>query len=983
MTPQQFIEKWRQGGVADGLSERAGAQAFFLDLCELLDQPKPADPDNYCFERGAQRTGAGRGWADVWKRFCFAWENKAPGADLARALQQLMTYALALDNPPLLVVSDRRLIVIHTHFTGAPSETHTIRLEDIGTPENLDKLRWLFEEPERFRPLRDNRQITEDAARAFAELAQSLRTRFPSAEDSQRIAHFLTQCLFCLFAEDAELLPRGLFERLLDKSRGGDKLDSRLRELFAAMRDGGDFALEDIAHFNGGLFAHIDPLPLSTDEADILLRVSRLNWNAIDPAIFGTLFERGLDPQKRGQLGAHYTDPDTIMRLVEPVIVRPLAAAWEAARADIAANLEKSRRAGDKAQQAAQARFQSWLERLKNYRVLDAACGSGNFLYLALKALKDIEHKANLDAEALGLQRPLGIETSPTNVLGIEINEYAAELARVTVWIGELQWMRSHGYPIRRNPILETLERIENRDALMNADGSEADWPDCDAIVGNPPFIGDKMMRGELGADYVERLRRRYDGRVPGGADFVTYWFEKARAQIAAGKCAGAGLVATNSIRGGANRKVLDRIVDSARIFEAWSDEPWVNEGAAVRVSLVCFGRPEAAMGRLDGKPVDAIHADLTAGEGLNLATARALPENANTAYLGIQKTGPFDIPGELARHWLKLPNPHGRPNSEVVKPWFNGLDVTRRNRDYWIVDFGTDTKEADAALFETPFAYLSEHVLPERAKNHDRESSAMWWLFHRPRPNMRQAISGLPRFIATPEVSKHRVFVWLPSKIVADKNLVVVARADDVTFGILHSRFHELWALRLGTSLEDRPRYTSSTTFETFPFPEQLTPRGTACWGPGAPICDNHEAPPAPSSPCAATETSAAAYSAPTAKHAQAIASAARRLDELRENWLNPPEWVDWVITPEEEKAGFPQRPVAKPGHEADLKKRTLTNLYNARPTWLAHAHRALDAAVAAAYGWTDYSPEMPDEEILRRLLALNLARSAAPMAD
>ncbi|WP_338052608.1 type IIL restriction-modification enzyme MmeI [Rhodocyclus purpureus] len=219
---------------------------------------------------------------------------------------------------------------------------------------------------------------------------------------------------------------------------------------------------------------------------------------------------------------------------------------------------------------------------------------------------------------------------------------------------------------------------------------------------------------------------------------------------------------------------------------------------------------------------------------------------------------------------------------------------------------------------------------------------------------------------------------VCLPPGVVADKNLVV-ARADDVTFGILHSRFHELWALRLGTSLEDRPRYTSSTTFETFPFPEQLTPRDTAGWGPGAPICDNHEAPPAPGSPCAATETSATAHSAPTAKHAQAIASAARRLDELRENWLNPPEWVDWVITPEEEKAGFPKRPLAKPGHEAELKKRTLTNLYNARPTWLAHAHHALDTAVAGAYGWTDYSVDMPDEEILRRMLALNLARSAA----
>ena len=953
MTPSEFIAKWQH----NELTERAGAQAHFLDLCELLGQPKPADPEHYCFERGAHRTGGNHGWADVWKRHCFAWEYKAPGADLGKALKQLMTYALALDNPPLLVVSDRRLIQIHTHFTGAPSEVHTIRIEDIGTPENRQKLQWLFESPERFRPSRDNRQITDEAARAFAELASRLRARHPGSEGEQQVAHFLTQCLFCLFAEDAELLPRGLFERLLDKSKqDGHKLDSRLRELFAAMQKGGDFALEDIAYFNGGLFEVIAPLPLDAEEADILHAASRLDWNAIDPAIFGTLFERGLDPKKRSQLGAHYTDPATIMRLIEPVIVRPLTAEWEAAKTAIAASMAKSRKAGDKAYKDAQARFVAHLERLKNYRVLDAACGSGNFLYLALKALKDLEHKANLDAEALGLQRQVSIEVSPANVLGIELNEYAAELARVTVWIGELQWMRAHGYPVRRNPILARLDHVEHRDALLNADGSEAEWPACDAIVGNPPFLGDKMMRGELGSDYTDKLRKRYEGRVPGGADLVTYWFEKARAQIAAGQCTAAGLVSTNSIRGGANRKVLERIVESGRIFEAWSDEEWVNDGAAVRVSLVCIGQQERA--KLDGAIVDKIHADLTAD--VDVTNTPKMQQNLGKSFQGVTPSAAvnkklrdqlglpsasFNLDGDKARKILLDPNTiDGEPMAAVVRPYLIADDITTRPLDRFIVNFvGRD--EASAALFEKPFeAILNVRLHRQRTERFNDFDKFPWWQFGWPRPAMFAALQNLDRYISIPRVAKHHLCAWTNAVVVPGDALVVVAQGDDATFGILQSHIHEVWALRTGTSLEDRPRYTHTTCFETFPFPEGLTPRDTQGGPPAGPL-------------------------------AEAIAAAARRLNELRENWLNPPEWVERVP---EVVPGFPDRIVPKPEHAAELKKRTLTNLYNQRPAWLDNAHRVLDAAVAAAYGWADYGPDMPDEEILRRLLALNLERSA-----
>lgn len=964
MTPEAFIARWKD----NKLTERAGAQGHFDDLCELLGVDKPRDPESYCFERGAKKSAGGadarQGWADVWKRGHFGWENKKPGRDLGAALKQLTDYALQLDNPPLLVVCDRERIVIHTAFTGYPDQAREIRIEQLVEPEARQILKWVFTDPEKLRPEKSTAAITAHAAGQFAQLAAALRAR---GQDGQRVAHFLVQCLFCMFAEDETLLPLGIFTDLL-KNAGSDadKAARRIEKLFTAMqkRDG-EYGDHDIAWFNGGLFKHIEVPPLiAADLAALHRAAADMDWRAIDPTIFGTLFERGLDPAARAPLGAHYTDTGTIAKLIDPLVREPLAAEWQATRRQIAElapkfGMVKGRKKNEyrpnDALQNGNALLQGFFNRLNAFRVLDPACGSGNFLYLALKALRDIEKRAHVDAQELGLQPELAMHTGPHNILGLEINEFAAELARVTVWIGDIQWCRRNGYPHAINPILKPLDGIAHRDALLNPDGSEADWPTADVIVGNPPFLGDKVMRSELGADYVETLRKTYDGRVPGGADLVTYWFEKARAQIAAGKLQAAGLVSTNSIRGGANRKVLERIVDTTRIFEAWSDEAWINDGAAVRVSLLGFGPifPVDRSNRLDGAEVTTIHADLTAGEGLNLTQAKPLAENAKTAFQGITKGGAFDISGEQARDWLCSPNPNGLPNAAVVRPWRNGMDVTQRPTDKWIVDF-SDHEEADASLFEHPFNHVVGHVKPERALVARERRRRIWWQFNETAPGMRSAIAKVSRVIATPEVAKHRIFVWLAPGIVPDKNLIAIARADDTTFGILHSRFHELWSLRLGTSLEDRPRYTSSTTFETFPFPAGLTPRDTApAAGQASP-------------PCMADDIVAAN-----------IAAAARRLNELRENWLNPAEWVDWVITPEEEKAGFPKRPVAKPGHEADLKKRTLTNLYNARPAWLDLAHKALDQAIAAAYGWADYTPEMPDEEILRRLLALNLERS------
>ena len=734
--------------------------------------------------------------------------------------------------------------------------------------------------------------------------------------------------------------------------RDPEKFADYASRLFGAMATGGDVGFEPVAWFNGGLFDDDTALPLDQEGIETALKAAALDWSEIDPSILGTLFERGLDPDKRSQLGAHCTDRDKIMRIVEPVIVRPLLAEWETAKAGIAATVKRADAAGSPAAQTrlrrqADQALRTFLELLRRFTVLDPACGSGNFLYLALHALKDIEHRVQLEAETLGLARGFPA-VGPANVKGIEINAYAAELARVSVWIGEIQWMRRNGFSNSTNPILDPLDTIECRDAILTPDGEEPDWPEVDAVIGNPPFLGGKLLIGGLGEDYVGRMFATWKGRVPPEADLVCYWFVKAGEQIASGKATRVGPVATNSIRGGANRRALQAATEGRPIFDAWSDEPWVIDGAAVRVSLVCFSgaghayTPETCM---DGEPADEIHSDLTARRGragIDLTGARRIPTNIGVAFMGDAKSGAFDVPGDLAREWLGLPaNPNGRPNADVLKPWVNGMDLTRRPAGKWIVDFGWEMSEADAALYEAPFGYVREHVWPKRQRNRAVSVKRLWWRHERPRPEMWKALDGLPRFLATPTVSKHRLFVWLDAGVCPDHQLIVIARDDHTTIGILHSRFHEVWSLRLGTWLGkgNDPRYTPTTTFETFPFPDGLSP--------DIPAADYADDP-----------------------RAIAIADAARRLVKLRDRWLNPPEWVEWVDEP---VSGYPKRPVARNGAAAkELKARTLTNLYNARPQWLADAHATLDAAVAAAYGW---DAGISEDEALRKLMGLNLA--------
>lgn len=964
MIPREFVKKWRQVE----LKERSAAHEHFLDLCRMVGHPTPAEDDpkgeRFCFERGAAKRGGEDGWADVWKRGFFAWEYKGKHADLDKAYEQLDRYRADLENPPLLVTCDLDRFEIHTSFQSTKHVVYPIALEELVQPEKLETLRAVFFDPEKLRPGRLSPVVTADAAKALAELAQALRER---GVEPERAARFLDRLIFCLFAEDIGLLPNEVASKLFQSTVEQPELfEDRVGELFSRMATGGYFGLDKIPHVNGSLFEGSETIPLTPKELARLAQAARLDWSAIDPSIFGTLFERGLDPAKRAQLGAHYTSREDIETLVEPVVMAPLRREWEETRALVARLLSTGKKteaplppkplagaALKKAQAEAEIFLVRFLERLESVRVLDPACGSGNFLYVTLRKLKDLESEVYDFFLESGLNAPLRLGVGPWQLYGIEINRYAHELAQMTVWIGYLQWLRQHGTTTWKEPILQAMSNIECKDAILDLtdpeNPREPTWPKVDYIIGNPPFLGGKLLRRELGDAYVDRLFELWSDRVPREADLCAYWLEMARSSIEGKGALRAGLLATQGIRGGANRRVLGRILETGSIFWAWSDRPWILEGAAVHVSMIGFAGASATSDRaLDGHPVERINADLTAGPATS--SAKRLEANQGLSFMGDTKGGAFDLSLDEVLPLLSDANPNGRPSSDVLVPWCNGLDVTRRSRDRWIIDFQPGASESECALYQQVFNVCESRVKKARLASRSRITD--WWQHERPRPEMRRVLEPLDSFVGTVAVAKHGLFVRFEAPTLPDHQVIVFAVAERWKFGILHSATHRLWALAQGTQLEDRPRYTPTTCFETFPFPSM------------------------------------------DASAEERIGEAARELDELRQSWLNPKDWtkeevlefpgsVDgpwkrFVVEPDVRGIGTVRWPRIVPKDAecaAKLAKRTLTNLYNERPAWLDLAHRKLDEAVFDAYGWP---ADLSDEEILGRLLALNLERAA-----
>lgn len=969
MTVAQFVEKWSR----IQLKEKSASQSHFNDVCALVGHATPTEVDPtgqfFTFEADVDEDAQGRrGWADAWYKGKFIWEYKGhrkQDKNLDAAYQQLLRYREFLGNPPLLITSDTQQIIIHTNFNNTAWRTEVIDFDRL-YQDGLQLLSDAFYNPEAFRPAETQEKVTEKTADSFSAFADELKKHGRSTYEPERLAHFVVRILFCLFAEDIGLLPNKVFTELVRrryKDPNTELFTKSLRQLFAAMREGNSiFGADPIPWFNGGLFDD-DFVPEVWGLHDLLSATDK-DWAGIDPSIFGTLFERIIDENKREQLGAHYTSKDDILLVIEPVLMAPLRTKWHKIQVEARGQIESE------TPLAAYLLLKNFSDELATLKILDPACGSGNFLYVALRELLDLQKQVIVFAEEHALPE-IVLTVNPQQLYGIEINSYAHQLAQITVWIGYIQWRYENGFADMQEPILRELKQIENRDAILYTNlpvgeiegvktALEPVWPDVDVIIGNPPFLGSRKMRPVLGNDYCDALLKVYEKKLDGMPDLVCYWFEKANRHIIDGKVNRVGLLATQAIRGGANRQVLDHIKNSGDIFLAWSDKEWVLDGAIVHVSIVCFDDGTEDSKSLDGNIVPSINSDLTSD--VDLSEGYILLENGNLSFQGVVLRGKFDMPRNKAEEMIKkLDNPNGRSNKDVLKPRRTGEDVVNRNSDEYVVDFGVNMPIEKASEYLAPFKYLKDNVYEKRQEANQALARDRWWIHWNPRTQMRDALAKLPRFIATPRVAKHRIFVWLVSEILPDAQLVVFARSDDYFFGVLHSKIHELWSRRKGTQLRDAEsgfRYTSTTTFETFPFP----------YTPGKEPFDD---------PCA-----------------RDVAAAAKALDDFRNNWLNP---KDTLLQ----------------GSKA-LQKRTLTNLYNclslyreqikgkrrSAEAWKAalrelfrseklaveailsldevetldEIHTALDNAVLDAYGWPH---SLSDEQILERLLALNLERA------
>ncbi|MBC6936341.1 MAG: class I SAM-dependent DNA methyltransferase [Chloroflexi bacterium] len=772
-------------------------------------------------------------------------EMKKRGEDLRQHYNQALDYWIDLaDKRPQYVILcnfDEFWIYDFNHQPRDPMDK--VRVADL--PERWGPLAFLFPRPETPIFDYDRVAVTQEAAfslsRVFQSLLRPIGQRRLDRETAQR---FILQCMMALFAEDIGLLPRYVFTQIIEDCQQGASSYDLMTLLFHAMnRPGQERAgrFYGVDYFDGGLFARIDPVELTTEELRLLREAARQDWAKIHPGIFGTIFEQSMDAAERHQIGGHYTSETDILRIVRPVITRP----W---RERIAA-----------ASSAADLR--ALQEELRHYRVLDPACGSGNFLYVAYREMKALEHEILLRLqEQNGGQLEMGFVTA-RQFYGFDIKPFAVELAKATLMIArKLAIDEAHS---AENPL--PLDNLD--DNIRCADALFEPWPDFDACIGNPPYLGAKRLKQEHSAEYVNRVRAAFPD-VPGNADYCVYWFRKAHEVMKPGTRA--GLVGTNTIRQNYSRiGGLDYVTaNDGHIFEAVSSMPWSGE-AKVHVSIACWEKaltPQpadagdagtrsivSAAGRtprlwLDGDTmieVPAINSSLSVKTDVSAAQTLACNTEPKRVFQGqIPGHAAFVLSPDEARDMIK----RDPMSKQVLFPFLIGRDliaVSSSKPSRYVIDLNAFDM-IEAQQFKAAFKHIQETVLPIReakaveeaeknrkaladdpnAKiNHHHEMFLrQWWKHSYGRHDMLEEMVALSRFIGCSQVTKRPIFDFMSTKIRPDVTIQAFMFDDDYSFGILQSNAHWLWFTEKASTLKSDYRYTPHSVFDTFPWPQNPT---------------------------------------------------------------------------------------------------------------------------------------------------------------
>ncbi|MCA3739018.1 MAG: class I SAM-dependent DNA methyltransferase [Phenylobacterium sp.] len=1034
MAVEAFIERW---SASEG-AERANYALFLSELCDLLEveRPHPARADStlndYVFERAVRFndpvTGSTTGRIDLYKRGCFVLEAKQSrergqpkaveqdgeaGGDgpastrrswdvlMLNARRQAEDYARALpddhDWPPFLVTCDvGNCFEIYADFSGRgrnysqfPDRTRfRVYLADLRSEDTRALLRAIWTDPHSLDPAKRTEKVTREVAKSLAEVSKSLEK---DGHDPEAVAMFLMRCLFTMFAEDAGLLPEHSFENLLRRCEADPALFTRLvGQLWQAM-DTGQFAFAfetTVRRFNGKLFRDATVFGLDAEGIGHLRSAASKRWTDVDPSIFGALLERALSTKDRAKLGAHFTPRAYVERLVVITVIEPLRQEWNAAQA--AMDEARSRGNVDEARQIAA----DFHHRLATVRVLDPACGTGNFLYVTLELMKRLEGEV-LDALAglgedtarLGFQ---GETVDPHQFLGLELNPRAAAISELVLWIGYLQWnLRTLGGAAPSDPVLQAYGNIEVADALLTYEllppvrlpngqlktrwdgetkavhpvtGKKVPdltaqvlvhryvnprprrWPQADFIVGNPPFIGIRVMRDRLGDEYRDALLAAYPD-VPGTADLVMYWWMKAARAVRERRTKRFGLVTTNSITQQYSRVAVEKALSgrqAPKLIFAVADHPWVEDkdGANVRISMTVCAAPDYSgplrLGTLTKKKdantlrlaeVDRIFSDLTASNARS--RVKALESNKAMCFQGcVPGSDGFKLKAdELSAFGNALRD--GR-----IRPYIIGDDLTERLTHEHIIDVEDLDEDQLRRTYPAIYQRLLLTVKPARDLNRNAHRRKYWWRYAAPAKTMRDGFKGLSRYIATPYTAKHRPFVFVASNVIPDAMAYAITSDSAALLAVLSSAVHHAWCRYFGGTLEDRPRFNNTEIFPQFPFPEL------------------------------------------SAAQSAVLADLGETLDRLRKDQIAAHEnltitglynVVERLRAIRADTSEPPLTDAERAIHDAGLASRIL------------ELHDQIDAAVISAYGWP---PEVSAEDMFKLLVELNAARAAEEAA-